>query len=491
MNLIKKYIPHFLFVFAILALLYFSFENLEESPAIWMDEGIIIQTARNFSVSDIPGIRIDPDTVVSAGYVTTSYPVTLPIANIFSIFGISLFNARIVMAIFILLLVFSSLFWFRKNITSNVWIIIISFILIITFPPLYGHGKNVLGEVPGLFFLFTSMISLEYAYNSYFNSLYSPRKKIIFTIITCVLFGLTIVTKPTFIVLIPAIFIVLLFHIIKYRSFIYNYRKDSIIIFISGIISFLLPIIFWISFQFHGETIKEILSIYANPHSTDVIESIFINLKRFIIEGQPIYTFLMTIVWTFVLFIRMKRREMVKASELILYLFSILIFLAYLRTIGYYRYFFLGEFITLVMLVPNLYYLAYRNIYKIICTIIIIIFIGIQSYQLIYTGWTAQYRDSNQSHLLEEFIGQISKDKEIFIYQAPELITFIKHENYSQFMDITQTIRVGSTSIDRLKERLPDIIATNSQYIDIVKKFGGNTYTEYNLIGKYQFFYKE
>ncbi len=58
-------------------------------------------------------------------------------------------------------------------------------------------------------------------------------------------------------------------------------------------------------------------------------------------------------------------------------------------------------------------------------------------------------------------------------------------------MDITQTIRVGSTSIDRLKERLPDIIATNSQYIDIVKKFGGNTYTEYNLIGKYQFFYKE
>ena len=317
------------------------------------------------------------------------------------------------------------------------------------------------------------------------------RKKIILTAITCILLGLTIVTKPTLIVLIPAIFIVLLFYIIKYRSSINIYRKDSIIIFISGIIFFLLPIIFWISFQFHGETIREILSIYANPHSTDVIESILINLKRFITEGQPIYTFLMTMVWTFILFIRIKRKEIIKISELILYLFSILIFLAYLRTVGYYRYFFLGEFITLVMLVPNLLYLLNRNIYKIICTITIIILIGIQSYQLIYTGWTAQYRNSNQSYLLREFLGNIPSDKEIFIYQAPELVTFIKHENYSQFMDITSTIRVGSTSIDRLMKKLPDIIATNSQYTDIIKRLGRNIYTEYNLISKYQFFYKK
>ena len=40
-------------------------------------------------------------------------------------------------------------------------------------------------------------------------------------------------------------------------------------------------------------------------------------------------------------------------------------------------------------------------------------------------------------------------------------------------------------------KKLPDIIATNSKYTDIIKRLGRNIYTEYNLISKYKFFYKK
>lgn len=486
MNLSEKYIISVFFVLGFIILLYFSFENIKETPPVWMDEGIIIQTARNLSNFGVAGLRIDSNTIVSAGYVTTSYPVTLPIAGVFHIFGVDILNARIVMAVFIIFLIISVLFWLNKNISPNIYITLLSLFLIVTFPPLYGDGKNVLGEIPGLFFLFMSMISLEYAYYSYLNS-DSLRDKVLLTVTTFFLVGVTVVTKPIFIILLPAIITVLLFYLLKHRHNI-NYKYFSIIL-LFGMISFLLPIILWIHIQFHGETIKEMLSIYANPHSTNLLRSIITNLKRFVTESQPIYTLLMILVWTVALFIRLKKGYRIKISESVLYLFSILIILAYLRTIGYYRYFLLGEFVAITVLFTNISYLTKTSLKAIYITSIILI--GIQSYQLLYTSWIAQYRNSSQSSELKMFLGNIPEDKEIFVYQAPELTTFISHENYSQFMDITETIRVGSTSLDRIRKGLPSVIATNSQYTDLIKKLSGNKYYEYNLIGKYQFLFKK
>jgi hypothetical protein len=55
-----------------------------------MDEGIIIETARNLASHGIPGLRISPTEIVSGGYVTTSYPVTYPISLLFKKYGVNL-----------------------------------------------------------------------------------------------------------------------------------------------------------------------------------------------------------------------------------------------------------------------------------------------------------------------------------------------------------------------------------------------------------------
>ena len=61
----KKHITIILLLIGSLWLFWFSFSNLTETPPTWMDEGIIIQTARNFSNSGIAGIRVDPQNIVS------------------------------------------------------------------------------------------------------------------------------------------------------------------------------------------------------------------------------------------------------------------------------------------------------------------------------------------------------------------------------------------------------------------------------------------
>src|SRR3989344_5340559 len=485
----KKYIAGCLFIFGVAVLFWFSLSNLTETPPTWMDEGIIIQTARNFSISGISGIRIDPQTIVSAVYVTTSYPVTLPISGIFRIFGVDLLNARIVMVFYIILLVFVALFWLRKNIQNNILVIILALFFIVTFPHLYGHGKNVLGEISGLFFLFMSMIFVELAYRSYLDSLSKFKHKIIYTSLCLIFIGLTVVTKPIFILLLPTLFIALIINLKQIRMIVAT--RESIILFLTGILAFLIPIIFWLFFQFHGETLVEMLSIYANPHSAVIGTSIITNLSRFITERQPIYTALLILIWTIVLVVRHKRKEKIKLSEIVLWSFTILILLAYLRTVGYYRYFFLAEFIALIMFPSNILYFASSRNTKFIAVAICSLLIGVQSYGLIYTGWTARYKGNTQSLDLKNFLKESPADKEIFVYQAPELVTFIPHENYSQFIEITPTIQVGKSSLDRIAGGLPSIIATNSNYADIIKDIGQNKYILFSSIGKYQFFHKK
>jgi hypothetical protein len=467
----KKYIIPSLVVFGLLLLLRLSFDKLIESPPTWMDEGIIIQTARNFSNTGFSGLRIDPSTIVSSGYVTTSYPVTIPIALSYKMFGINLYNARVVMAIFIFLLVLSVVIYFKKRGQTN-YVILMTLFLVITFPPLYGQGKNVLGEVPGLFLLFSSMIFLEYLY----------------IIPACLLIGLTLVTKPIFILLVPAIFIAC---VLNYKEILaIKFDKKNIILFILSLVALTTPIIYWFIFQFHGETLGEMFAIYANPHSTNFENSFIVNSLRFLKESKPIYAGILTLFWSVVIYFKIKRKETIKISELILWSFSLFIIFAYLRTAGYYRYFFLAQFIALVHL-PSILFYFYRNTsFKYFCFLIIFALIIIQSYSLAFTSWIAVYSNNTQSKELSAFMDQFSGKDEIFIYQAPELVSFIKNENYSQYLDITSTIKVGSTSLQRIVDGTPAFIATNSNYVKKIQDINSK-YESYKTIGKYQFLQKK
>lgn len=490
------------FIFAFGFLVYFSFDKLTETPPTWMDEGIIIETARNMSSHNMPGIRISPTEIVSGGYVTTSYTVTYPISLLFKKYGVSIYPARMVMVVYILLFVLSSIFLTIKIGEKSKFSYILTLFLIVSFAPLYGHGKNVLGEIPGMFYLFISIILISYLSDILNRSDIRIRYKIILNIFAGLFIGLTVATKPIFILFIPAI----LFSLIVYLLARYKYskmfevrylalKKSLYLYIISGLFSFLIPILVWFKYQFNGESLSFILSVYANPHKNEIFSSIISNLMRFFTESQPIYMLVLFLIFTISILVKFKKYKELNLAQLILWSFSGLVLLAYVRTPGYYRYFLLAQLVCLVLLPSNLIFLSSQVNQKLkkIAVVFVVILCIFQVRQLLYGSWVYQYRDSKRSEILTKEFSNTPSTSEVFVYQAPEAITFIPNENYSQYIEVTKEIIEGKSSLIRLEKAIPDIIVTKDDEVMVnkIKDLTKNKYKNVYTVDRYTIFRKK
>jgi 4-amino-4-deoxy-L-arabinose transferase-like glycosyltransferase len=122
------------------------------------DEGFNLQIPVNliehgsYSTSYNGSIPFDPE-------ITTGPTVLLPIAGVFGLFGIGLYQARIVMLIYFLLMLLSA--YFLSNKLFGRLGAVITLILIVSFRDLFYLGLKVLGEVPAVFFLLTGIIFYE------------------------------------------------------------------------------------------------------------------------------------------------------------------------------------------------------------------------------------------------------------------------------------------------------------------------------------------
>src|SRR3989338_7685115 len=138
---------------AALLLFFLSTYRLTESPPIWTDEGHLIQVAMNAALHGPQAqLQVAPGKFESGAFsATTGYPALFPVAVAFSLFGVTLVSARLVMAVFILLFVFVA--WRLAVRHLPLPLPAHALLLLSTFAPLYGNGNNVLGEIPGLLFL--------------------------------------------------------------------------------------------------------------------------------------------------------------------------------------------------------------------------------------------------------------------------------------------------------------------------------------------------
>jgi hypothetical protein len=145
--------------FIIAGLVYFFvFYNLVNYPKIWFDEGShlhVPKTLVNYGVyADFSseGFRYYGPTI---GVGPT---VMLPIAASFAFFGIGLLQARLVMAVYLILaiLVF---FLFVKYLSGSLAAIIATVLLLTSRSVLFlYYGRQVLGEVPGFLFILSALL---------------------------------------------------------------------------------------------------------------------------------------------------------------------------------------------------------------------------------------------------------------------------------------------------------------------------------------------
>ncbi|MFZ2500428.1 MAG: GtrA family protein [Minisyncoccia bacterium] len=415
-----------------------STSHLLESPPTWLDEGIITQTAINIS-HDGPqiGLQTAPGHIVSAGYVSTSYPVTYPIAISFILFGVGLMQARIVMVLFVIGFVLAVYFFLKKEMTP--WQALAGLFLIASFAPLYGNGKNVLGEVPGLFLLMLFLLWIKKIEMRETTSLDFMGASLVL--------GLAVVTKPIFLLLLPVVGIVFLFSL----------RLCTVQKVAAGIVGFAAPVWLWLVVQFNGETFRETFAIYANPHSNDLASSIVHNALGFIIQPQPFYAALLLGVWMLSFGIRLWTRQAISRAEYIAIGFAVLVYVAYLRGATYYRYFFLGEVFALMYLPRAIGALWPKKIPIYVLTILLSLLILFQTYQSFFASWVAEHYSSHRSQELNALVTELGT-KSVFIYQAPEAVVFLPTRNYYQYLNILHVAIIGEENLALISNGVFDAV---------------------------------
>lgn len=411
-----------------------------------------MQPAISLAKNGIMNVQLAPDEHISSYFISTGFPVIYPISVAFKVFGSGMLQARSVMVVY--LLAFIIFFYILgKSMFSSRQAFYATFLLI-SFAPLYGNGKAVLGEVPGLFWLVFALYCL--------HRIEDEKGGLLYYLLGGLAVGLCIVTKPLYLLLLPALGLAIMLE----RKYLILRRNFAI----GAFIVFLIPLLIWMYTQFQGSvSVTAVLGYYVNPYNVYTISILYQNFLRFFTEASPAYFFTLFIVWTVAIGIRFLEKRHTTAVEIAAYFFTLLIVLAYLRTAGWYRYFFPAEVVTLLFipisleditafLRKNIALFDKLSIIKSTPMVILVCLVLIHFYQLFFSSWVAQYYDSTITSELSAYVSNFNPKQSIFIYDSPELVPFLPTTNFYQYLELDPTFTIGAKQLVTLAAGIPDSV---------------------------------
>lgn len=356
-NFFKKHYISFLLPPLLLFVLFFSFAHLTNNPKLWYDEGLNIEIANNFrlfhqlNISTAPGVFADLPYVIG----TNGYPLTIPLAGWFSIFGFGFEQARVYMALWLFLAVVS-VYYVAKSFFGKAAGLIAA-ALVATFSTFYGDGLSATGEVPGLFLLLWGLFFLFKKENYWLAGLF---------------LGLSAVAKPSInLNLLPAFFLWL---VLLERKKIFS----RLVKFGLGVLPAFL-VWLWLAFPqpLALATWQGVWQYYASPHGLPATYGIEDNLLLLFSSSTLIYFLLLAIVVVIAFFARPVRNTISNRAcpaenhisngvsnkdfqnkKIIQFslVFCLLDFIYFLRGPGYLRYLFSVQFLLLILFYPSLLY---------------------------------------------------------------------------------------------------------------------------------------
>ncbi len=423
-----------------------AFCQLLDSPRPWFDEGIYLQAGKLLAEEGRFGLRVTPEIVENLKSITVGYPLIAPLAGFFFVFGSSLEVARIMMVLFLLAFLGCGALLSRKLYGRKAGVT--SALLLASFAPLYGNGKNVLGEVPGLFYLMIStlcLLAIERGKRGW---------KIFF------IFGLflsfAMATKPHFLVLAPAL--VVAAAVLFLRKWRPTFGELG-----AFCVAVALGFGLWLITQFAGGDLVGVWNHYANPYAVQAMgEVIKQNLRGFVSDATPLhFLFLALIVfggWF------MKGWKKVTATEYFLGVFILLIWVAYLRTVGWYRYFFLAHAVLVLLAGGAVWYFKQRTRRSWLVTVGLVIVLGAQLSVFLRDPFPLYGREWR---LVRATMQQIPPSATILFANATEAAFFFPGHSYTQYLRITDELHLGKVAIGSFPFGLPEYIVMTDQLDEI------------------------
>lgn len=384
------------------------------------------QAAKNIALEGIYGIQTAPGEFYTNNFwITTGYPVVFPTALFLKIFGASIWAARLTPLIYLVSLAAVSYFFIKK--LYGFAPALLAGLLLITFPPFYGNGKALLGEVPGLFWLVLG--GLLYL-------LYEEKKQSRFFYLTALAWGLTLATKPYFVLMVPGIALFILFLWLKKGDI--DYKRVMAFCFF-----FAVPILVWAFFAFDFSslpTLKATLIYFLNSYGAASFEPLK-NLFRFVSESTPIHFTVLALAVFASSFISLKNKNLRLISAPFL-IFIIFAFLWYLKTPGWYRYFFPAHVI-LILFFPA----ALTNIMSRFSAIAILSALIIFQAAFLFLNYNDSHGDDVlklQAYAEDNLRGESA----VFIDSLPEAGFVLTSENLYQRIFISERFEIGTKPAD-------------------------------------------
>jgi len=460
---------------AFIILGFFSIFRLSEAPGIWYDEGYYTQLAMNVAQHGQQRLQITPTESVSAATQTGGFTLIFPVAAAYKLFGIGVVQGRSVMVLYLFALL-AATYWLVRLLfgpATAAW----SALLMSTFAMLYGDGKPVLGEVPGLFFLLLTLIAIFYLERSGYRHLRAYAA-------TGLAAGLCVVTKPIFLLLLPALFFTLL---IRWHRI--HLRWSG---FVLALVIFLLPVALWIGLQFGaGDSLASMLSFYANPYQVGDVGNLALqNLARFFTEITPLYTFVLLLVWAVSMYVRRRAGRPASTTELSAFMFCMMIIAAYLRLPGWYRYIFPAAAVSLIFL-PVASVVVFEYLRKRFSGLERIafapyVFFALMSagqlYQVAFSSYVADYYDGHRTRDLSATLAMLAPEKSILLYNVPEVAVLLHTQNYYQYLKPHETDDgelLGRNNLALLRAGTFDYVIINSS----VYQLRLSDFSKYALLG--------
>lgn len=429
------------------------FSGFPDRPGPWFDEGVNLGIAKTFTEDGVYSLRLSPGEYVRERglMISTNYPVLIPISIAFRIFGVGLSQAKIVMIMFLIGFLILTYRLVRSRSTSLV--ASLSILLIITFLPFYGNGLGGgLGEVPGLFFLLLGLLLLE-------------KKKATYIFFAGLIFGLCASTKVFYLVVLAALGVSEIWGAIRERRFLWK----RWLILMLGIMP---PLLLWLRTlipELSIEGIIQTLSYYHNPYNI-AIEPAH-NLIKFFTESTPVHFTLCFLAFIFCLYSRYHSSRLTQA-DIIITIFVVLNIVWFLRTPGWYRYFFPAHLLLLTMVMSSIWETLKklttqrRAVYGV--TIIGFMLIFVQLVHLLHEYDTRLYYNPEPRRFATDIIKEKGNSADIFVIDQPEFWFLLDDSNAGQYMQMNPYIAFGKSFFEN-KSLLPKFIVsgdpTRNQYL--------------------------
>lgn len=454
----------------------YSFPTLTTKPAYWYDEAINVELAHNFADFGTLDLIVAPNVFSGAGATvgSTGYPVTVPLAGFFRLFGFGLSEARVYMLLWMSTLLVTFFFVARK-----LWGAHVAYggaLLLATFAPFYGNGRSVMGEIPGfLFFLLAFYLFEEKRFW-----------------LSGIFLGLAVVSKPSvFIFLIPAFVTVLLCGSDRWRRKLIALARLGF----CSILALVPWLIIYADEISRGGLAEHIFRHFRNPYHEagfSALANVSVNLPTLTASTTLLYMWTLLAVVVVALFIE---RGLFRERRNLFILFATylpLALLQYLKSFGYLRYLIAAEFLVFVLFllalpvvlkqVTPLFHSRTRmlpverkdgqrsgnpvsdagrkNLTPIFIGVTVLVLISVQTIHLV--AFADIYQSEKTQKTILYLYSQYPAATAVGVINVPQIASFIPAFQKYQYLATFGLPDLGTRILYLSPEKLPTIIVTES-----------------------------